>query len=282
MMHVIPSTIAKFLGLWVSLVLGLIVGALVIGGSGDGSEIDGPFTFTQAIVLVNGLHAVILTTLALQSRLAGLRLALLIGGASFGIQSFMLQIETLFLIDFVGIPLRSLMQGVAANLCASVFAGITCAVLWRTPQTGSKITVTHLPIRIAMISALYAALYFLAGYFIAWRSDTLRAYYGDGVEIDVLALMVFQVFRGILWGLLALVIAHCLTNSISKRALIVGAAFSILASSQLFYPNTYMPWDVRWVHLIELGVSNFVFGVCAVTILYWHPRTTWPSKRPIA
>ena len=55
-------------------------------------------------------------------------------------------------------------------------------------------------------------------------------------------------------------------------------AFSVLMALPLLYPNPLMPWPVRQVHLIEVGVSNFLFGVLAALIMLKKARTPTTTR----
>jgi hypothetical protein len=76
--------------------------------------------------------------------------------------------------------------------------------------------------------------------------------------------------RGALWAGLARLLARGLSGSTLTKAMLAGAAFAILMAGPLLYPNALMPWPVRQVHLVEIGVSNFLFGLLAVWLLSWR------------
>ena len=120
---------------------------------------------------------------------------------------------------------------------------------------------------VCAVSLLYIISYFTAGYFIAWAVPDVRTYYGEGLEIELAPLIAFQVVRGLIWALLALAIVRSMAPARVATPVIVGASFAILAGAQLLYPNSFMPWDIRLPHLIEVGISNFLFGAVAAMIL---------------
>lgn len=75
-------------------------------------------------------------------------------------------------------------------------------------------------------------------------------------------------FRGLVFtGLLALL----LRRQIGRRKqvyLLSGLAMSVLGGvAPLLPPNPYLPTSVRLAHLVEVGVSNFVFGWVAAFLL---------------
>ena len=121
--------------------------------------------------------------------------------------------------------------------------------------------------RIAAISPVYVVCYTAAGILIAWANPTVREFYSNGADFNVGAIFGLQFVRGVLWGLIAWVMVRGLKNSTVSRALVVGAAFCVFGAVQLLYPSGFMPWPVRSAHLIEIAISNFVFGYLSGLIL---------------
>jgi len=77
----------------------------------------------------------------------------------------------------------------------------------------------------------------------------------------------FQIFRGTLWALISLYIVTRIDGSLACRAGIMAVLFAALTAPQLLYPNPLVPWAVRQVHLVEVGSSEFVYGILATLIL---------------
>lgn len=63
--------------------------------------------------------------------------------------------------------------------------------------------------------------------------------------------------------------------------LIAGATLSVLGGGGLIVPNPYLPDAVRWAHLVEVGVSNFVYGAF-IGWLLTSPRATAAVAQPQA
>ena len=117
-----------------------------------------------------------------------------------------------------------------------------------------------------LLTGLYVILYFVAGAVVAWSSAAVRAYYGDGLDIDVGKLALLQLGRGAVWtGLAALLAATVQGRSLTVAGL-VGAVFAVLMAAPLLYPSAVIPWPVRQVHLVELALANFAFGALAVLL----------------
>jgi hypothetical protein len=55
--------------------------------------------------------------------------------------------------------------------------------------------------------------------------------------------------------------------------LLVGLAFAGFMIPELLLPNPIMPWPVRSVHMVEVGVSNFLFGAITALLLQLGART---------
>jgi len=118
--------------------------------------------------------------------------------------------------------------------------------------------------RIAACDALYIVLYFGAGLFV-W--PFVRHFY-EGRVPPTLHVVLMQVFRGLVFTGIAFVLARTLAYSRVTMAVAVGLSFSLLGGVlPLLAPNPFMPADVRWAHLVEVGVSNLVFGFLAAWLL---------------
>lgn len=261
----------KFICLWFTLLTSAILATSLLSMNTQDIATNGPLSGGQAFLLVNALHAAVLALLASRAQLRGLMLAILIASTLFFAQSFLLLMEALYFIDNLNLSKEVLIQSMEMALIIAVCVGGVSAFLWRSvANKPAPLRLTPiLGLRIFGVAILYVASYFIAGYFIAWASEHVRAYYDFGESIKLFPLLSFQLLRGGMWGILALFIAHNLSGSLMSRALIVGANFSILATAQLLYPSFFMPWEVRLPHLIEVGISNFIFGGLAVLILQY-------------
>jgi len=132
-------------------------------------------------------------------------------------------------------------------------------------------------VKLCVIVILYLVLYFTFGYFIAWKSEAVRAYYGgndpgsfwaqiSSVIRDTPLLIPLQVVRALLWTAIAVVVIRIMKGHWWEAGLAVALLFSVM-SAQLLIPNPFMPAEVRMVHLLETASSNFVFGWLVVTVL---------------
>ena len=101
---------------------------------------------------------------------------------------------------------------------------------------------------------------------------------GERQKLDLAHLAGLQIARGLVWGALAWLLARSLSGPDWKAALLVGLAFAGLMAPVLLFPNPAMPWPVRWVHMVEIGVSNFLFGLIAAFVLRHGARRKSGSR----
>ena len=122
---------------------------------------------------------------------------------------------------------------------------------------------------------IWPLVYFSAGYLIAWQFSEVRLFYSGSTEMasfyslmqDNFAsgLYFFQIFRGILWILIALLVFSVIKGSLIHKGIILGLLLAFLGSSGLILPNPIMPFMVRMGHLVETATSSFLWGL----ILAW-------------
>ncbi|WND04053.1 hypothetical protein QGN29_06655 [Temperatibacter marinus] len=122
-----------------------------------------------------------------------------------------------------------------------------------------------------MGSILYLVIYWMFGYYVAWQSPEVRAFYGadsllpffDHLEMTLRegpGLLAFQLLRGLVWMGLAFLIVRKINTPRLMSSILVGATFALLMGTGLIMPNPYMPEAVRMVHLVEVLSSNFLYG----------------------
>jgi hypothetical protein len=119
--------------------------------------------------------------------------------------------------------------------------------------------------RVAVCDLTYMALYFTAGV-LAW--PWLREFYEARPLPSTAAVAAMQVFRGLVFTAIALLLVRRLRAGRAAGALATGLTLSVLGGiAPLLMPNPYMPEAVRYAHLPEVGVSNFLFGLLAGWLL---------------
>jgi hypothetical protein len=270
-------------GLAYLITLGVAYGLLISAVPADPTASESFVPPAVAPFVMTALHTAVMGWLILRSRLRGWGLAALMTAVFFGVQTLMPQVESW---------LFQASSGMAAHLPSEmipriVLAGLLHACLWiplavwilgrwksdgtaeRNPRPSLAASLKGWKLPVAAIA--YVFVYFLFGYYIAWRSPAVRAYYGGSdpgtfwvqfLEVlrDTPWLPLAQVVRGAAWTLIGAIVLRSMRGGVLEKALAVGALFSMMAAG-LLLPNPYMPYAVRMAHLVETASSNFLFGV---------------------
>jgi len=238
-----------------------------------------------APLVVAALDTAVMAWLILRSRLRGWALTATMIAVLFGVQSFMPQVESWVFQAYSGmaqhLPAEMIPRILMAGLLhACLWTPLAVRILgrWRTepasdtaagprPAASAPLWSAKLP----LAAAAYVLVYFVFGYYVAWRSPAVRAYYQgtDGpfwmqmrsVLRDTPWLPAFQLLRGAAWTALGVMVLRSMGGSLTERALAVGILFAVVMSAGLLMPNPYMPYDVRMAHLLETGSSDFLFGM---------------------
>jgi hypothetical protein len=270
----------------------LPVGAAVSGVSSSAASAGAASPAGMAIavpVLFCLLVAGVLSWLIARSALSGARLVGAVFLAYFGLGTFMFQIESA-----VFLP-RQLPPGFVSRLFAmgALLALLAApAAVWIHGRFRASTATGPRPggippspgawaWRLAWLAAAYVALYFLAGYYIAYRNPEVVAYYGDTaagsfptalqrIWMRMPWLFALQALRGVLWVACALPFILSFRGRPWELPLLLGSALSVWLV-MLLAPNPFMPESVRMSHLVETASSNFVFG-CIVGATFARAR----------
>lgn len=234
--------------------------------------------------LVCAMNTGIILYFIYNSRITGWKLVGILFLVIFGIQHFMSQIETLWFNESIHFPINGIWAIVSGGAIMNFVIAI--AATWLTgkfsisadkPEISKpKVDVVPLLQRVIIFSLLiWPFVYFMAGYFIAWQFAEIRLFYSGTTEMaSFLSIMkdnvmsglyFFQIFRGVLWILIAFLVFSVTNGSLIHKGIILGLLLSFLGSGGLLLSNPFMPDMVRMGHLIETASSNFLWGV----ILSW-------------
>lgn len=269
----------RVLALWLVLALGQVLGSLLFLHAPLVVAQDGPLGAGQALLVTSLADAVILVLIAGSMRARGWTLGLVLAGVLFAVQTGQSLIEAAVFGRDVRLS-SALMFGVAgAAVLRDALAAPTIAWLWRGRALGPAARLTGLVWKLPLIAILYVLCYFTAGALIAWPSPAVRTYYAHVGQIDSGYLLAVQFGRGLLWAGIAVVLTRGLAGPAWRSALLTGLAFSGFMTLQLLYPNPVMPWAVRSMHMIEVGVSNLLFGALAALILLAGGRRPSTGER---
>jgi len=125
----------------------------------------------------------------------------------------------------------------------------------------------------------YVVAYFVAGMLII---PYVQSFYATRKLPGPLALLSMQVVRGLVFTALVVLLVRTVRGSRRGVAALAGATLSIVGGiSPLLLPNPYLPDAVRLVHLGEVGVSNFLFGLLAGWLLGSPAASVTPAGEPL-
>jgi hypothetical protein len=277
------------------------ISAVLLPPTTDQQTLARPGVTLAALLVLSLLNSIVLTFIILRSRYAGWPLVLAIFFIFYGVMTVLPQIETAY---FVKLPPGMLPRlFLFGAVFASLFSALAVLILGkRRIKGGSDEGFAQLNMlahewlfKLGVIVVAYLVLYFTFGYFIAWKSEAVRAYYGgsdpgslltqmSNVLCNTPLLIPLQVGRAILWTAIAAVVIRIMKGHWWEAGLAVALLFAVM-STQLLLPNPFMPFEVRMVHLVETASSNFVFGWLVVIVLCgWklsgaRPKTDVVSMR---
>ena len=288
-------TAIRFLAVTILYFVSFVVvsGALLSTASNESTPADTGTTLI-ALLVVSLLNAAVWTYVIRRSRWTGWKLVLTVFLVFYGANTLMPQIETAYFVTRLppGMLPRLFLAGL---IIAAVFAPLAVLILGKTrPEsqiTRLKILAGGWPGKLALIVIAYVFLYFTFGYFVAWRSPAVRAYYGGSDPDSFIAhiasllrsepmLFLLQAVRALLWTSIAMPVIKMTKGATWESALAVALLFAVV-NSQLLIPNPLMPAEVRMAHLLETTTSNFIFGWLVVLILRWRIADTQTQARPV-
>ncbi len=236
-------------------------------------------SFMALVLIVMLLQTVALAYPILRSKWSGWKLVSAVFLLYFGTVTFMSQLESLV---YLGgrIP-EGMIPGLFAMglFAAAVFSPVAVLVLGRRkagtadPATSGRrepTSVGEWAWKTAVGGLVFLSLYYLFGYFVAWKNPSLRDFYGGTDPGSFLAqmssivestpwMLPFQYLRSLLWVALAVLVIRMMIGSWWQVALAVSLLFTMPAFYLLF-PNPMMPDAVRIAHLVETAPYQFLFG----------------------
>ena len=275
--------VARLALAWVAYLVTFAVayGLLIPAAPADPTAAQSPIPPALAPLIMAGLHTVVMGWLILRARRARWSLAAILIAGFFRVQTFMPQVESWIF---------QASSGMASHLPAEMIprlflAGLLHSCLWiplavfvlgrwksaeasRRPPSIDGLWSWKLP----AAAFVYVVVYFVFGYYVAWRNPAVRAYYGGsdpgsflpqmlGVLRETPWLPLAQVLRGALWTAIGVVVLRLMRGCALEKALAVGSLFGFVMAAGLLLANPYMPYQVRMAHLAETASSNFLLGV---------------------
>jgi len=236
-------------------------------------------SFLVIVLAVSLLQTIALACPALRSRWHGWRLIGTVFVLYFGTVTVMSQIESMLYLGAHMAP--GMLRGIVLMgfVNALLFSPVLVLALGKararpdTPREAGRrlqMSWTTWTWKLTVGAAVFTSLYYLFGYYVAWKNPALREYYGGTDPGSFLAQMAgivrgtpwmlpLQFVRGLLWMLLALPVMAMMKGRWWEAGLALSLLFGVPVVYLLF-PNPVMPEAVRLTHLVETLPYQFLFG----------------------
>ena len=271
------STLMMFL-----FIIGILIGNAIFPSSLTEASTDNS-NGGILLLLSSALNTAVIMYFIHNSIIKGWKLVGILFLITFGIQYFMSQIETVWFNDSLNLPMNGILAIVTGGAIMSLFFAL--AATWLTGSFKDKkeygrgtlkVELVPMLILVTLLAVIiWPLVYFMAGYLIAWQFTEVRLFYSGTAamasffsimqENVISGLYYFQIFRGVLWVLIAYLVLVSTEGTMLRKGLTLGLLLSLLGSSQLLLPNPIMPYMVRMGHLVETATSSFLWGF----ILAW-------------
>lgn len=278
-----PIWLALSLLMMIFWIIGIFIGNAVFPSSLMKMPVDSNSNAELMLFLTCTLNTWVILYFIYNSKGKGWKLVGVLFLVTFGIQYFMSQIETLWFNDSLNFPIQGIWAIVSGGAIMTLLVSIMATWLtgnfkYKTEYKSRKAKVDIVPMLkwvILLAVIIWPLVYFMAGYLIAWQFTEVRLFYSGTTEMGSFqsimrgnvasGLYFFQIFRGVLWVLIAYLVMVSTEGSLIHKGIILGLLLSFLGSSQLLLPNPYMSDTIRIAHLAETASSSFLWGL----ILAW-------------
>ncbi len=234
--------------------------------------LGGTFVFENLIwgILSNFLVAFLLGYYIMSSSLRGIRLGISVFLIYFLIGHFNLLIEAyIFNISSRRETALEIIRGLLISVTfAPFYVYIFRSKIAPEAEVFSKRPLIGWFWRIIVADILYLFVYIIAGFVLTIVYPKLLQFYeGKIPPIDIM--INTQLFiRGFIFIGIALLMLRTLNISLVKKAILIGLTFSVLGGvAPLIPPSELMPSYVRLGHGIEVGISNFIYGIVLAMLL---------------
>jgi hypothetical protein len=205
------------------------------------------------------LNFAVLLLVAWATPLKGWRLffATLILGV--GVGSFNLLIEA---VAFAVIDLAEAVRSLVTQLCVSALISAAVVMAARFQPTASKPIPKFSIARVIGVIVAYQILYLIAGMLVF---PFVAKFYINLNLPPLEQVLALQALRACVF---IASVAMFLLAGLRHAPLVLGTAFSVIGGLAPLLPdNPLMPAEMRGYHAIEVGISNFLFGVVLAMLL---------------
>lgn len=287
----IYKKIGAFLALIIWMAVLFSVGATYLGPQMAGNLSPAEANFAGlALLIVCGIDTLLLSLFIVYARVYGWRLMVITALIYYGVKTFQANIEAVYF-----------MLNITPDLAPKLFAmTLPVTLLWppvavwllgklRQPANSPAEQSPLPPMstgtwlwKLALLGiVVYPLLFFAFGYYVAWQSPDVRAFY-NGTDPGSFLLQMrsliggdpfvlpFEFFRGLLWAGIGALFLWTLKDRPWLAAVLLALVFALLENDFHLFPNPLMPAMVRQMHFIETAASNFIFGLIAAGLLLWR------------
>lgn len=289
-MKAILFLVLKVIILTILMFILMAIGGLLFTPDLDSSQMASASSSSSMVrtLLVCLIDTILLTWFIARSRTAGPWLMVITAILFYGIKTFLSIIEYWFFVDsgesishlyLFSIPIALVFPLVAVPLLGKL-----------KPEKGVESGSFNLFDKerkdwvwkiLFLVVLVYPLIYFIFGYYVAWQNEAIRTYY-NGVDYGgffqhfshILKenswLYFFQVGRGLIWVMLAILIIRSMKGGVWEVGLLTGILFALIMNDSHLIPNPLMPTAVQKIHFIETASSNFIWGLSIVLLLAWR------------
>jgi len=229
------------------------------------------------LLLVSLLHAAALSWPILRSRWTGWRLVGAIFLVFYGVTTFMVAIEAVYLPEALP-PDLVVKLVVNGAITAAVFSVLAVLIHGRMsggeePREANRRLVmpwTQWVWKLALIGFSWVVLFILFGalVFLPLAGRLAPAALEEYTNLEMPAwILPFQALRAVLWAALTLPVIRMMRGHWWEAGLAVALLFSVLMGANLLRPAG-LPVGLQVAHLVEVFGENFVFGWIVVWLLH--------------
>jgi hypothetical protein len=213
------------------------------------------------LILSFALFAAVVASAAWAAKGSGMPLMMALVILTFGVSSVNPLIEA---VVFGVMPLADAPSIVTGQLILAVVTSLIAAAALGKLRHGSQPSSPPKlrSIRLALAAFCYTVLYWTAGLFV-W--PFVKDYYATRTLPPVGLVLGLQLVRGALYVLYAWPWFRLTPR---HSGIVLALVYSVVGGvAPLLLDNPYMPQSVRLAHMVEVGVSNFLFGLVVARLM---------------
>ena len=128
------------------------------------------------------------------------------------------------------------------------------------------------------LPGIFFLLYFVGGYFLAWRNDAFRMYYGVAEDAGFIFMIItmlidyteyagIALLRGLFLAVMSFLLMLRLMPGKARMFIILNTLFYLSQALLFLIPTPTMTWEVRLPHLISGAAVFAVYGALSAFLL---------------